>query len=101
MDVQQAPTTSRATTTNTSDTRLRGPWLVIARAGWVILTLINLLILVLGIPAYFAQLHRICNSPNFTTCYIGSITPGNALALTHLGISLDVYIAYILTIVKR
>ncbi len=52
MDVQQAPTTSRATTTNTSDTRLRGPWLVTVRVGWVILTLINLLILVLGIPAY-------------------------------------------------
>jgi hypothetical protein len=66
--------------------------------GWIILTLINLLIFVLGIPAYFALLHRICTSANFITCYRGSITPGNALALTHLGISREVYIAYILTI---
>jgi len=98
MDVQQAPTKSRATTPNTPDTRLRGPWLVTARVGWVILTLINLLIFVLGIPAYFALLHGICTSANFITCYRGSITPGNALALTHLGISREVYIAYILTI---
>ncbi len=98
MDVQQAPTKSRATTPNTPDTRLRGPWLVTARVGWVILTLINLLIFVLGIPAYFALLHGICTSANFITCYRGSITPGNAMALTHLGISREVYIAYILTI---
>ncbi len=94
MDVQQAPTKSRATTPNTPDTRLRGPWLVTARVGWVILTLINLLIFVLGIPAYFAQLHVICT----TDCNPGRVTPGNALVLTHLGISREVYIAYVLTI---
>ena len=94
MDVHQAPTKSRATTPNTPDTRLRGPWLVTARLGWVILTLINLLLFVLGIPAYFAQLHVICT----TDCHPGRVTPGNALALTHLGISREVYIAYILTI---
>jgi hypothetical protein len=94
MDVHQAPTESRAPTPNTSDTRLRGPWLVTARVGWVILTLINLLIFVLGIPAYFAQLHVICT----TDCSPGRVTPGNAVALTHLGIPLDVYIAYMLTI---
>jgi len=95
MNVQQAPTKSRATTPNTSDTRLRGSWLVTARVGWVILTLINLLIFVLGIPAYFAQLHRICTA---ITCPPGEVTPGNALALTHLGIAREVYIAYMLTI---
>jgi hypothetical protein len=94
MNGQQAPIKSRANTLNTSDTRLRGLWLVTARVGWVILTLINLLIFVLSIPAYAAQLHGICS----TDCNPGEVTPGNALVLTHLGIPLDVYIAYILTI---
>jgi hypothetical protein len=58
------------------------------------LTLINLLILLLSIPAYAAQLHVICP----TDCEPERVTSGNALALTHLGISHEVYIAYILTI---
>jgi hypothetical protein len=96
----QAITTPGAPTPNTSDIRVRGPWLVIARVGWEIITLINLLIFVLGIPAYFAQLHVVCTTAAkmLSTCIAYSITPGNALALTHLGISREVYIAYILTI---
>ncbi len=94
----QTRTRSHAPRRRASGTRLRGPWLVVARVGWGAITLINLLIFVLGIPAYFALLHRICASANFIACYRGSITPGNALALTHLGISREVYIAYMLTI---
>src|SRR5438046_7908714 len=33
-----------------------------------------------------------------TDCNPGRVTPGNALVLTHLGVSREVYIAYILTI---
>ena len=90
----QMSITSPASTLNTSDKPLHGPWLVIARLGWGAITLINLLIFVLGIPTYAAQLHIICT----TDCHPARITPGNAMALTHLGISLDVSIAYTLTI---
>lgn len=94
MNLQQAPAGSHANTRNQPDTRLHGTWLVIASTGWAILALINLLIFVFGIPAYAAQLHIICPAD----CNPGQVTPGNALALTHLGIPLDVYITYILTI---
>ncbi len=95
MDVHQAPTTSHAPKLNTSDKHLQGPWLVVARVGWGAITLIDLLIFVLGLPAYAAHLHAICTT---ITCRPGEVTPGNAVALTHLGIALDAYIAYILTI---
>jgi hypothetical protein len=90
----QMPITSPARTLNTSDRPLHGPWLVVARSGWGAITLINLLIFVFGIPAYTAQLHIICT----TDCHPERVTPGNAVALTHLGISLDVYVAYNLAI---
>ncbi len=94
----QTMTGSHAPRLRASGTRLRGPWLVTARVGWGTITVIDLLVFVLGIPAYYAQLHDICTTGPLSRCYIGSITPGNALALTHLGISLDVYIAYMLSI---
>ena len=75
---------------HTSDKHLQGLWLLVARTGWGAITLLNLLIFVFGIPAYAAQLHIICT----TDCEPERVTPGNAVALTHLGISLDVYIAY-------
>ncbi len=90
----QTRTRSHAPRLRASGTRLGGPWLVTARVGWAIITLIDLLIFVLGIPAYFAQLHVICT----TDCNPGRVTPGNALVLTHLSISREVYIAYMLTI---
>jgi hypothetical protein len=83
-------TRSHTPTLNTPDKPLRGPWLVVARLSWGAITLINLLIFVFGIPAYAAQLHIICT----TDCEPERVTSGNAVALTHLGISLDVYIAY-------
>jgi hypothetical protein len=90
---QQAPTSS-SSTTNPADKRLQGPWLVVARVGWGAITLINLLIFAFGIPAYAAQLRVICAGD----CHPGRMTPGNAVALIHLGIPLDVYSAYILII---
>ena len=86
----QMPITSPTRTLNTYDKALHGPWLVVARLGWGAIALINLLIFVFSIPAYAAQLHIICT----TNCEPERVTLGNAVALTHLGISLDVYIAY-------
>ena len=94
----QTRTRSHAPRLRTSGTRLRGPWLVTATVGWAIITLIDLLIFVLSIPAYFAQLHVICPIANRFRCPPGQITSGNAVALTHLGIALEAYISYMLTI---
>src|SRR5215467_1199332 len=93
----QTRTRSHAPRLRASGTRLRGPWLVTARVGWAIITLIDLLIFVLSLPAYAAQLHMVCTTAT-VTCDGGRITPGNALALAHLGIALEAYITYMLTI---
>src|SRR5262249_28960616 len=89
---------SQALTPSASSMRLRGPWLVAARVGWGTVILIDLIIFVLDIPAYFARLHSICPTNRPDMCPVGRVTPGNAQALAHLSISLDAYIAYILTI---
>jgi len=65
--------------------------------GWAIITLIDLLIFVLSLPAYAAQIPMVCTTAT-VTCDEGRITPGNALALAHLGIALEAYITYMLTI---
>ncbi len=94
----QPSSTSLTPALNTSDKHLQGLWLVIARVGWGAIVLIDLLIFVLSIPAYAAQLHAICTTANIITCHPGMVTPGNAVALSHLGIPLNGYIAYMLTI---
>jgi hypothetical protein len=66
--------------------------------GWGIITVIDLIIFILGIPAYFALLHSICATNHPSMCHVGRITPGNAQALMHLGISREAYITYIITI---
>lgn len=88
------PPASLTSALNTSNKRLQGLRLVIARGGWGAIVLIDLLIFAFSIPAYAAQLHIICTTP----CQPEQITPGNAVALSHLGIPLNGYIAYMLTI---
>ena len=92
--VTQPSPASLTSAWNTSSKRLQGPWLMVARGGWGAIVLIDLLIFAFSIPAYAAQLHTICP----TTCHPGQMTPGNAVALSHLGIPLNGYIAYMLTI---
>lgn len=94
----QAPAGFHVSTLNTSDKRLYGSRLLIARIGWVTIALLSLLLFAFSMPAYFAGLHIVCPTENTVACHIGRITRGNAVALTHLNISIDVYAAYILAI---
>ncbi len=75
-------------TRNETGTRLRGRWLLTARAVWVALVVLALLIFVAGIPAYDAQLQTLCG---VTFCTPGQLTPDTARILHDLGLSPGLY----------
>src|SRR5215470_8785255 len=52
---------------------------------------------ILSLPAYFAQLQTICSGDLCVYSY-GRLTPGNARALQHLGLSISSYAASVLAL---
>src|SRR6266581_7076228 len=84
-------------TSHATSTRVWGRRLLLMRLGWTLLTLFNLVVFFVSIPPYYAQLFVLCTDPR-QGCTIGRLTPGNAQALHHLGISLSSYAAYTLAI---
>jgi hypothetical protein len=87
-----------APTPNKSGPRLQGRWLAIARAVWVVLALLLLANFLASIPASYLQLRTICTNSTFGRCNIWQLGPANMQALHHLGLSLDTYAVYTLTI---
>lgn len=72
------------------DTRLRGPWLVLARAAWILVVAISLAVSIADIPLEFARLHTVC---------VGSscgqqLTAGIVQDLQHLNMSVDFFAAF-------
>jgi hypothetical protein len=72
-------------TRNETGTRLQGRWLFLARAVWVALTL---LIFIVSIPVYIAQLQTLCR---VTFCTPGQLTPDTERILHDLGLSTGLY----------
>jgi hypothetical protein len=87
-----------ATTPNNSGSRLQGRWLAIARAVWIVLALLLLANFIASILASYDQLRTICTNSTFGHCNIWQPTPGNTQALHRLGLSLETYTVYTLTI---
>jgi hypothetical protein len=87
-----------ATPPNKSGPRLQGSWLAIARAVWIVLALLLLANFIASIPATYGQLRTICTNSTFGHCNIWQPTPANMQALHRLGLSLDTYALYTLTI---
>ncbi len=87
-----------ATTPDHSGPRLQGRWLAIARAVWIMLALLLLANFIASIPASYDQLRTICTSSTFGHCNTWQPTPGNMQALQRLGLSLDTYAVYTLTL---
>jgi len=83
-----------AQTPGEADTRLRGRWLVIARVGWVVITLLTLGLLIASIPTYFVSLHLLCSSDPATCRNGGQLTPNGLQAFRAAGLSLDFYATY-------
>jgi hypothetical protein len=63
----------------------------------MVLALVLLANFMASIPATYGQLHTICSNSTFGHCNIWQPTPANMQALHHLGLSLDTYAAYTLT----
>src|SRR5712691_3911599 len=101
MSLHQAPLQGtlkpdKATPLATS-TRVRGRRLLLMRLGWTLLTVYNLVLFFVSIPAYYAQLFVLCTDHR-QECATGQLRPGNIQALHHLGISLSSYATYTLAI---
>jgi hypothetical protein len=80
-----------------SDTRLRGRWLVAARLLWLCVAVASIGIGLFGIPFGFDQAQRLC--PDSGPCPFPQLTPEQARALHPLGISLAQYAAFNVAII--
>jgi hypothetical protein len=74
-----------------SPLRLRGHWLLLARAVWIVVATLAAGLFTIGIPAEFTLLHVPCPA---VTCSTGQLSPSGLHALEDLGLSLDSFAAY-------
>jgi hypothetical protein len=77
---------------NALPAELHGRRLFIARVLWVGVVSLTALIFAATVPAHLADLHRFCAG---ASCVAGQLAPAEARALGDLGVSLDVYAAYV------
>src|SRR5260221_14348753 len=93
MNLQQSPTSTveRPGARNASEARLHGRWLLIARVGWVALTLLVLTLNAIAIPQADALLQAICQPG--ALC-INGLTAANLRQLQQLGLSPGFLAAY-------
>src|SRR5919202_547930 len=80
------------------DARPSGRWLAVARVAWVAVALVDLVLFVASIPAYWEQLNTVCVDPSGTTCNFPQLNPVKLQALERLGGTIGAYAAYTLTI---
>jgi hypothetical protein len=74
--------------------RLRGPWLVLARAAWVVVACLSLGIFLASIRPYFDELLGVCTRGAAACDNLGLLTPSNVRELQVLGLSTGFWAAY-------
>ena len=79
-----------------SDTPLQGRGLFIARTIWILIAIIDVVTLVLSIPAMAIQVHLACLDPTRATCSEYQLFPVQMATARFFGISLNAYTAYTL-----
>src|SRR5258708_20466198 len=72
------------------DTRLHGPWLVIARLVWLAITAVYLLLFVVNFPLYLRTLQTVCRT---AACPDWQPVPPTVPPLQHIRLSLASYTA--------
>src|ERR1700724_1408135 len=89
MSLHRSPTSTveRSSAGNWSETQLRGTWLVLARIGWMVFTLLAIGLFFASLPPYFAYLHIV----NSTFPGGPQLSPSDVQALHKFGLSLDFY----------
>jgi hypothetical protein len=68
---------SHSAVSSIANTRLSGPWLVVARAVWLALVIPSMGFFVVSLPVYYQQLQRGCVDP--LTCSIAGALPAQVL----------------------
>jgi signal transduction histidine kinase len=76
---------------------LRGRWLLVVRCVWLLIAAWLLASWVTGLFPYVGFLHTVCTTDP-ARCAFWQLTPGNVQALHHLGLSVDAYAAYFITV---
>ena len=84
----QAPMRADADTNNSTNTSLRGSWLVLMRCLWIVCVLGTFFIYIMSVPVYATQLHTLCRA---AACAAGQLNPEAAQILHSLGISVTFY----------
>jgi signal transduction histidine kinase len=77
------------------DTRLQGRWLLLARAGWVVLVVLTLTIFFASLPEYVAQLQNPCAG---SVCAYQQLSAEQVEVLKGFGFSPGDYATYTLTL---
>ena len=87
-------TTSHAASGAPTAEPLRGRSLLLARIGWLVIAAFALSLFVAGIPSEYAMLETVCE----TGCTYGQLSQDGFNALRDLGLSLQLYAAYGVTL---
>ncbi|HEX9036039.1 MAG TPA: GAF domain-containing sensor histidine kinase [Ktedonobacterales bacterium] len=80
---------------NPAEMRLHGGWLLIARIGWIVLTLLILMLNAIAIPRTDALLQSVCQPG--APCLSYQVQPGDLRVLQQLGLSPAFNAAYQIT----
>lgn len=78
----------------TSDTRLHGPWLILARAAWIVVVTLSLAVSIADIPLEFARLHTICAGSSCGQQLTASIVQD----LHRLNLSVDFFATFLVVL---
>jgi hypothetical protein len=86
-------------TSRTSSGRISRPWLILARAAWVVCAWLLLANFVASIPAYYHRLSTVCPLADQGQCTNagGQLAPATVQLLAHLHLSLSSYAASFVT----
>src|SRR6266702_7540490 len=76
-------------------TRLFGSWLILAQVVWIAAVTLIVAPFLAMLPAYYTLLQTVCTG---TTCAIWQPTPGSALAIQKLGLSVGTYATFTLAL---
>src|SRR5262249_52806298 len=77
---------------NHGDTRLRGGWLILARAVWILLIILSLAVSIAALPLRWRQLHSICVGSSCSQLLTIRIVQD----LHSLNLSVDFFASYII-----
>ena len=73
------------------NTRLHGPWLILARAAWIIVVALSLAVSIADIPLEYARLHTVCAGSSCEQ----QLTVGIVQDLHHLNLSVDFFATFL------